>query len=173
MEGYNLLEDEVVLFKGEIVLSGAKANLMLTNHNLVVEKTVGDAESKIDVYSMNEVKFYKGKPQIIKNQNVVEIYFLKSEVEIGFEDKNKCKRFVDLALELVTDKSKFERGLSISAKKVKNTISIIDDTLEIDSVGLATNAVKSGIVGKTANVLGKGIKIVGGLVASKKKKDWT
>ena len=46
MEGYNLLEDEVVLFKGEIVLSGAKANLMLTNHNFVVEKTVDEAKSK-------------------------------------------------------------------------------------------------------------------------------
>lgn len=95
---------------------------------------------------------------------MIELYFLNEETEFTFASRNEARKFVNATLNLLTNKSTFERN----AEKVKSTISTIDNTFGIDSMGITSNVLKNGVVGKTANVLGKGIKTLGSIINKKK-----
>ena len=158
MKDYKLKEDEVVLYKGnvEIVDEGA-AQLLLTNINVVfIKKNQNQENSEIvdvETFSVKDIKIYKEKPQVIAKGKNVEIYFLTDEKEIVFTAKGELTKFVNETINLLTDKTTVERN----AEKVKNAIKIVDDTLGIDSVSVAGNAIKDGVSG----AIGKGLKQLG------------
>jgi len=117
-------------------------------------------EVSVDTYPVCEIKWYKGTPQLIKKGNLVELYLLHDEVEFEFASGNEARKFVNVSLTLLTNKTSFERN----AEKLKNTISMVDNSLGIDSVKLTGNIIKSGTIGKTTNVIGKGFKTIGKLI---------
>ena len=161
MEYYQLKSDEVVLFKGFITFANEqeKTNLILTNQNVVFITKFKDEflneNAKVEYYAVEDVKMYEGKPQIKLNKNIVEIYFLTTEKEFQFEQKSDQHKFFDEAIKLLTGKTKVQRA----AEKVKNAISIVDDTLGIDSVHVVGDAIKDGVVGKVTKGLGSISKI--------------
>lgn len=169
MKNYDLEQDEVVLYKGKISIPKQKGinELILTNYNFVLittqKKLFTKEQVEVNTYPINEIKFYKGIPQVLKKGHLIELYFLNDEVEFTFESGNECRRFVNAALNLLTNKTLFERG----AEKVKNTISIIDNSLGIDSKNIAGNALKNGVVGKTTTVIGRSIKGIANIVKKK------
>ncbi len=165
MDKYLLQADEVVLYEGQVELNGIseKVNCILTNLFLVFEikekGIFGKTKIKIEKYEIKNIKIYKDIPQVSQKGEVVEIYFIEGKKELLFDKKNNAHNFTKRLLELVTDKTKFERG----AEKVKNTISVIDDTLGISVIGTVANIVNNGIVGtigKTAKKE-KGISLIG------------
>ena len=95
---------------------------------------------------------------------MVELYFFHDEVEFLFKSGSELHRFMNAALKLLTNKTKFERG----AEKVKGAISIVDNSLGVNSVDACRNvasfAAKNNAVGKTAGIIGKGAKIIGKIV---------
>lgn len=163
MKHYNLDEDEVVLFKSTILVSENKesAEIILTNKNFVIvneKKKLSDKEkTDVKVYLVEDIKRYNGIPQIIQKKEVVELYFLHDEVEFFFHSRIDAHKFVRAALNLLTGKTTLERNV----EKVKNTISIVDNSLGIDSIDLARKAVQSGAIGKTKNVISQGAKLIG------------
>lgn len=166
MENYDLEENEVVLYKGNVLLSNQKGltQLILTNINFVLitkqKKLFGKDQVNVETYAVNEIKYYNNNPQVIKKGNLIELYFLSEEVEFTFDSRNEARRFVNATLTLLTNKSTFERN----AEKVKDTISVIDNTLGIDSMGITGNVIKNGVVGKTAGVIGKGLKTISKII---------
>ena len=169
MEHYDLEEDEVVLYKGKVSLQNQKGitELILTNINFVLitkqKKLFSKEQVSVETYAVNEIKCYNGNPQVIKKGNLIELYFLNDETEFTFDSRNEARKFVNATLTLLTNKSAFERG----AEKVKGTISTIDNTFGIDSMSITGNVIKNGVVGKTANVLGKGIKTISNIIKKK------
>ena len=166
MENYDLEENEVVLYKGNVSLTKQKGitELILTNINFVLitkhKKLFSKEQVNVETYPIEEIKYYNGVPQVIKKGRLIELYFLNDETEFSFDSRNEARKFMNAALNLLTNKTTFERG----AEKVKNTISMIDNTFGIDSVGLTTSAVKNGVVGKTTNVIGKGLKTISKII---------
>lgn len=145
MKYYNLDEDEVPLYKGKVILKNAngETNLILTNKKFVFINITKN-EQGIEVisnveYPVHEVKEYKGKYQVLKKGNVVEIYFLHNEMEFAFEKHSECQKFMNEAIKLLTGKNLFERG----AEKFFKGKECVDNSLHIDS---------SAIVKKTANL---------------------
>jgi len=169
MEHYDLEESEVVLYKGNVSLKKKKGitELVLTNINFVLitrrKRLFSKEQVNVETYPIDEIKYYKGVPQVIKKGHLIELYFLNDETEFTFESRNEARKFVSAALNLLTNKTTFERTLEKSIDKVKGTISLVDDKLGIDSVGMTKGAIKSGIIGKTTNVIGNGIKAIGHL----------
>jgi len=159
MEYYDLEENEVVLFKGEVELNNKKGltEFILTNINFVFitkqKKLFSKPQINIETYQVNELKYYNGSPQVIKKGNLIELYFLNDEIEFRFDSRNEARKCVNAILNLLTDKTTFER----TAEKVKNSISVVDKTFGIDSLKLTGDAIKGGVFGKTTNVLSKGI----------------
>jgi len=169
MKNYDLEESEVVLYKGQVSLPQTKGitEIVLTNINFVLitkrKKLFAKDLVNVETYAVNEIKYYNGNPQVIKKGNLIELYFLNEEIEFTFNSRNEARKFVNATLTLLTNKSTLER----SAEKVKNTISVIDNTLGIDSMGITGNVLGNGLVGKTAGAIGKGLKTISKIVKKK------
>ena len=170
MENYDLEKDEVVLYKGNVSLRKQKGytQLVLTNINFVLitknKKLFSKEQVNVDIYPVNEIKYYKDVPQVIRNGYNVELYLLDDEVSFEFDSKNEVRKFVNATMTLLTNKSTLERN----TKKIQDTISTINNGLGIDSVGIAKNVLKNGIVGKTTNVIGKGVKTISKIIKKEK-----
>ncbi|MBP3389888.1 MAG: hypothetical protein J6K71_01755 [Clostridia bacterium] len=190
MKDYQLKEDEVVLFKGDIELQGVKGKteLIFTNHNFVFitkhKKVFAKEETYVQIYPVSDVKIYEKKPQIrVKDLNV-EIYFLSTEKVCTFASVEDKQEFVGAVNKHLTKKSIAEKG----AKKVKDGISLFNDTFGVDIVhstgelinnvattltACATGAVGDaiqGVIRENANEAKKGILKLGKKVFSKNKK---
>lgn len=148
MEHYNLDEDEVVLYKGDVVFKEKtqSTQIILTNKNLVfidvVKKIFAHDEIETQIYPVNEIKMYEGVPQVKAKSNDVEIYLKTKELEFGFQSKNEVYKFRSAIIKLLTGKTGFERG----ADKVKDKIDVVNDTFGVDVVKSTEDVVKNGIV---------------------------
>ena len=181
MEHYQLKTDEVVLYKGnEVYYRGEnkEIELILTNYAIVaikkVKKLFKAPVVNVSIYPVGEIKRYKNLPQIKQEGGDVEVYLVDKEVAFRFVSKNNAGKFVSACLELLVEKSAFERA----ATKVKDTIAVVDDTLGIDTVGTITAGVQSGANGfLTGNTVKKGGVLRGlvgalqGAVSAQVKKD--
>lgn len=160
MENYQLKENEVVLYKGNIILNKNIWQLILTNLNLVFIDKSNEGQSNAEIYSVNEIKVYENNPQIKTRGNIVEIYLLSTEKEFEFNKKSEMHKFLDNANKLLTGKSKFQRGV----EKIKEGIDIIDNTFNVNSLQIAGDFIKNGItspIEKRLGAIGKGIKSIG------------
>ena len=169
MKHYDLKPEEVVLYKGDVSIEGKKGStqLVLTNTNLVLitkHKPLFAAEEvETEVYTLEQIKTYNGLPHFMIDGLTVELYLIPKEREATFISKSEMNKFVSTIKELFTGKTSVERG----AEKVKKSIAIVDDTLGIDSVHVAGNAIKNGTVGKTTSLIEKGIGLVGNIFKKK------
>lgn len=157
MENYNLRADEVVLYKGNVILKSKKGTteLILTNLNIVFINKYKELFSKEEVtvleYPVGSIKIYEDIPQIKVNGNTVEIYLLETEIEFNFNSKTELYKFNCAAKKLLTGQTSAER----MCKNVKNSIALIDDTLGINTVQATGDVIKNGIVGNITGAFGK------------------
>ena len=155
MKNYQLREDEVVLYKGNVTLVDKQiiAQLILTNLNIVF---ISNENEDVNVlsYPADNIKMYQGVPQIKVKGNNAEIYLLSTEIELKFDSKIELHKFDSAALKLLTGKTAAER----CADKVKTAINkgyeFADETLGIESKQMVGNAIKNGGIKKSANVVG-------------------
>ena len=170
MEHYNLDEDEVVLYKGDVVFKEKtqSTQIVLTNKNLVfinvAKKLFAHDEIETQIYPVNEIKMYEGVPQVKAQSNEVEIYLKTKELEFGFQSKNEVYKFRSAIIKLLTGKTGFERG----ADKVKDKIDVVNDTFGVDVVKSTEDVVKNGIVESIGGLFEKVGKI-GKVIFGKKK----
>lgn len=166
---YNLGETEVVLYKGDIIISGSKqtSGIILTNEKIVFVIANNDGCYE-EVYPIEDIKMYKGRPQIIIKGHNVELYLTTKVIEFSFLKKSELSKFKNIAIELLTGKTKAERG----AEKVKGAIHLIDDTLNVDIVKATGNLISTNVssfVEKVGDDTCKAIEGVGNTVNSKVK----
>lgn len=167
MEHYELKSDEVILYKNEDVYYRGETKeiqLLLTNYAIVtikkIKKLFKEAIIEVCIIPIEKVKVYKDKPQIRQEDFEVEIFLTDGEVAFEFYPKKEAHKFVVACLDLLTQKTSFER----SASKVKDTVAVVDDALGVDTVG----AVKTGVGGFFKGVVGakKGAGIAKGLLGA-------
>lgn len=157
MENYKLRADEVVLYKGDVILKNKKGTteLILTNLNIVFINKYKELLSKEEItileYPVHSIKIYEDVPQIKVNGNTVEIYLLETEIEFKFNSKTELHKFNSVAKKLLTGQTSVERV----CKNVKNSIDLIDDTLGINTVQATGDVLKNGIVGNITGAIGK------------------
>ena len=106
MKNYELLEDEVVLFRGiAVLLDGWKdkgnekdydTELLLTNHNLVLicEKTIDSATAiKSYVYPISALKVYDDAVQFKRNKQYIEAYLPTENCTLSSKMKKAQRSF--------------------------------------------------------------------------------
>jgi hypothetical protein len=163
---YSLQPDETILYERDVTIQGQErtSRLMLTNLNIVMtEYEKNSLFAKKDethtVYSVQDIKIYEDLPQVLQKGKHIRILFLFQELNLEFDSFIEANKFRMALFKLVTGKTAPAR----SAKKVKNAIEIIDDTLGKKKTGSkrsrsrsksgkandALAAVASGVVQKT------------------------
>ena len=151
MENYILKENETVLFRDEAILlqdgknskNDTRCDVLLTNLNIVIvtqSKKAFRTINKVDVYSVTDVKIYDETIQIIRRQNLVDIYLKSCEIFIEFSKEKNAKEFCDKALKLISGFSKLVRSVKKTQKAIKET----NEALGIDVGNMAKGA--AGIV---------------------------
>lgn len=156
MEFYNLKENEVVLYKGDIViLKNYSARIILTNLNIVFiqynKESIKQETAIVEIYPIEDIKIYKDIPQVKKDANNIEIYFKQTEKEFSFNSKKELNKFLEEVNKLLTGKNKIERN----AEKIKKTINLVNDTFGVDLVKSTGNMVKNGLTGTISGSLKK------------------
>ena len=148
MKEYKLQPNEVVLYDIENVeLKGSKGDtsLTLTNLNVILETTVKKLFNKkyttAECFAIDTVKIYNDAPQIKQNGCEVQMYFTGAERYVLFKTKSEAHKFTAKALELLTGKNAFFRGI----EKAKKTVAAVDEALGIDTVGIASTVVKTAV----------------------------
>ena len=157
MEKYLLKQDEVVLYKGNTAFQDTfkpkrvknyNTELCLTNLNVILttgtKKFLSKEEIDVEVYGIDTIKMYNDTPQVIKKNDIVEIYFLNQQKCLQFPNKKEGKEFVEQVIKLVSGKSKFVREVLKVKKAIENTAKAID----IDVGKIAKGATQVGL--KTA-----------------------
>lgn len=152
MEYYTLQVDESPLYKGDV---SEDLKVILTNINFVFihisKKLLLKEEAVVETIPVNEVKCYNNIPQIHQNGCVVEIYFKNIEKQLKFTSRREVYKFLNKAMELLTGQTVSERG----AKKIKNGINLVDDTLGINTVDTVKTVVKNGVLKSIFGGIGK------------------
>jgi hypothetical protein len=155
---YSLQPDETILYERDVTIQGQErtSRLMLTNLNIVMtEYEKNSLFAKKDethtVYSVQDIKIYEDLPQVLQKGKHIRILFLFQELNLEFDSFIEANKFRMALFKLVTGKTAPAR----SAKKVKNAIEIIDDTLGIDTVGTTKAVLETGVVGTLVSGTGK------------------
>lgn len=161
MDNYELKEDEVVLYKGNVTILGEqeKTQLLFTNLNIVFISKVknifsGDEKFFVDVFPTQDVKFYNNAPQIKVENSTVELYLKSGEKFFNFDKKSELHKFENTVLNFFSGKTTAERN----AQKIKSGIGLVNDTLNIDVVKMVGSSIKN--LGKgLGSTLGEGLKV--------------
>ncbi len=158
MENYVLGEDEVVLYKGNVLLpvDNVQAQLLLTNlYIAIIPNNQDENEGQIvvsDLLPCSDVKIYEGVPQVKKDKLKAEIYLKFGEREFLFENKKELNKFTDAISTLLTGKNKGRR----IAEKVNGAIGCINAAFDIDLVKSVGELIKTAVV-NSSETTGKAI----------------
>ncbi len=158
MEHYTLQPDEAVLYRGEAHVKqggkNCKADVLLTDKFFVFivkqKKFLVKEEVTVESFAIDTVKTHKEQPNVIRKGALVEIYFIGGEKFVEFPSKGEAKKFVSVALNLLTNKSTLIRGID----KTKKTVADVGDALGVDketAVGVAKLGLKAIIQKKLGN----------------------
>ena len=162
---YNLDKDENVLFKSNIKLKSMESivEFILTTQKFIFIISNGfgnNNEIIVQEIPIKEVKIYNGLPQINRKGNLVEIFMINDDIELVFKSMFEAHKFMDIVYKLITNKSKFERGVA----KVKGGVDVINETFNVDcvhSVGSVFNR-----VGRTLDTVNNTLNVVNNTLGS-------
>ncbi len=151
MEHY-LKDDEYKLYEGNAYRQGdtkvKELTIILTNLYLIVEvkqkKMFCKEEITTEKYAIDQIKIYNEQPQILTQNNQVEILFNNNtSAQMTFFGRNERNKFINTIFKLVTGKNSFER----SVNKINKSIETVDNALGIDIVDTAKNIAANGLLG--------------------------
>lgn len=144
MNQFMLEKDEFELFKGKAKLIVDKKELetdvhLTTKHVAftITTRVLLSKKTETEIHEISKVKIYNEKPQIKIQKDTVDIYFEDCERVLKFVVKKEAQKFVDEAVKFLTGKSKFVRIVETT----KGVINEVDETLNINSVGIAKTVV--------------------------------
>lgn len=156
MENFELLEDEVVLYEGEVESKSHDASLKitLTSQKIVLESERGivrKTREQVDTVALTTVKWYHDAAQIKQHGSSVEIQTTSGNYAFTFTGIIEARKFINKAIEAVTDMTLAKRV----SEKTKKAIDLVDDTLETDTRGTIKGVFSQGIKGVLWNGIGK------------------
>lgn len=149
MRNYELANDEVILYHGPVTLlpdgkpeeqklfRKEACELILTNHNVVFLTNVKQLFRKEfvqkDIFGIDMIKYYNEAPYIVREKNMIEIYFFGAEKFVMFAEKKEAKEFANKILKAASGYSKLVRIVKNIQREIRET----DKALNIDTVGIA------------------------------------
>ena len=148
MEKYQLQQDEVVIYEGDVSIPDSKGTnrVILTNYNMVIETTIRKLFKKpeivVETYPVASIKTYNNSPQIKHKGPNVKVFFTNADVDLNFQSKLAAQKFTNKAVELVSGQSLTSRG----SDKVKNMIGLVDQTFGINTVETIASVMENGVV---------------------------
>ncbi len=129
---YNLENDEIILYEGNVNFQNANKTIKftLTNKNMLFAKERGLFNKKFKIYEVipiSNIKTYKGNVQVKQKKNNITIETLDKMIDFTCPSAIEGQKIVNDILYAKTGKNIIERSNS----KIKNTLKKINDSKEI------------------------------------------
>lgn len=144
MVNYQLKNNEVILFEGNVFLENKKGNfkLLLTSERLLFEKEKGLFKKQfkvVDEILIKDIKIYKDNVQIKNNKSSVRIQTINKNVHFECDNNADAKLIVNNIINIKTGTNKIERGKN----KLKKVAKMVNDSKEIFAI---IGVIGSGII---------------------------
>ena len=174
MENYILKQDESMIYKGQVSFQDTSkpkqintynTELRLTSKNIIfitrTKKFLSKEIEDTEIYAIDTLKIYKDEAQVIRKNDIVNMYFLEHEKCVQFPNKKEAKLFVDTTLRLLSGKSKFVRNVLKAKKEIKDTGDALDIDIRNIAKTTATIGLNTAVNMSVAPKAGKMTKILG------------
>lgn len=141
---YDIGEDEVILYKGDVKYSINEKNIdakyILTSKKMIIEEK--KKKDLIDIIGLDEIKVHNDKVQC--KQNFCELYIQskRNSFSITFNNVFDAIKVWNLIVDNITGTHIIKRGL----KKAKESLDIVDETLDV--VDQAKGIMVKGLIGR-------------------------
>ena len=155
---FSLENDEVILYEGEVgfkidAKKGAtKLLLTLTSTRMIFEQVRGVFKKEkdlIDIIPLNEIKVFNGEIQCQQKNKELYIQTIGKNFFLVFLGYFQASKVSTKIINAVTGTTVAERG----SDKVKQAFDLVDDTLGLDTRGIARGFLENGVKGTIINGL--------------------
>lgn len=152
---FEIDNDEIILFEGHAGYKENKSNSVstrftLTSKRMIFEKEIGFFKTHYELYkeiSLSDIKIFNGEVQCKQQAESVFIQTQNENISLFIGGILDARKVCSSIINTLTGTTTAERG----SKKIKNAFELIDDTLGIDSRGLAGGILQNGIKGTLIN----------------------
>lgn len=156
---YQVEENEVILYEGS---AGYKKDsnktisisLVLTSKRMIFEHEKGFFKKQkelVDIINLSDIKMYNGEVQCKQKFDELVIQTNKCNFSLSFDGLIEAKKVNTKIINAVTGTTMAERG----SEKVKGAFNIVDETLGLDTRGIAKEIIENGIKGTIINGIKK------------------
>ena len=156
---YEVEDNEVILYEGSarykkdsnktIIIS-----LVLTSKRMIFEHEKGFFKKQkelVDIINLSDIKIYNGEVQCKQKSDKLVIQTNKCNFSLSFNGLIEAKKVNTKIINAVTGTTMAERG----SEKVKGAFNIVDETLGLDTRGIAKGIIENGIKGTIINGIKK------------------
>ncbi len=156
---YQIEEDEVILYEG-LVEFNVELNkplttiFTLTSKRMIFELEKGffkKTKELVDIIYLNDIKVFNGEVQCKQKLNDLVIQTSKKNFTLSFNSLFEAKKVNTKVLNAVTGTTVAERG----SNKVKGALDLVDETLGLDTRGIAKGLLENGVKGTIINGIKK------------------
>lgn len=157
MENYDLLPNEVLLYKGKAHYrfkgesKFRSCQVLLTNFSIVLQAEEKkwfsvQARTWMEEIPVEDIKCFNGEYQVVQKEGKVILYLIGREAEIRFSYE-EARKFVNELMTLLTGQTMFQRGAAKAARILTGTIGgFMDEILTGTSAavsGFSRNSAKT------------------------------
>lgn len=132
MSNYQLKNDEVILYEGQVSFKNSNVKFTLTNQNMIFEKEKGIFKKKlkvIDMIPIENIKMYKEKVQIKQKNSTIKIQATDKNIIFTCSNVLEAKKISEEIINIKTDSNILERAAKKANNLKKNLKSIAKLTL--------------------------------------------
>ena len=138
---YQIEEDEVILYEGEVRYKAesnriVKTVFTLTSKRMIFEQEKGFFKKQkelLDIICIDDIKIFNDELQCKQKLNELQIQTIKKNFSIIFDGFLEAKKVNTKILNAVTGTTIAKRG----ANKVKGALDLVDETFGIETRGIA------------------------------------
>ena len=154
---YQIEEDEVILYEGEVRYKAESNRIVKTVFTLtskIFEQEKGFFKKQkelLDIICIDDIKIFNDELQCKQKLNELQIQTIKKNFSIIFDGFLEAKKVNTKILNAVTGTTIAKRG----ANKVKGALDLVDETFGIETRGIAKGLLENGIKGTIINGIEK------------------
>ena len=146
---YEIASDEVILYEGYVGYEDNKnksvsTKFTLTSKRMIFEKKLGFLKTRYELYkeiSLSDIKIFNDEVQCKQQSDSVLIQTKNENISLYIGSILEARKVCSSIINTLTGTTTAQRG----SDKIKKAIDLVDDTLGINTRGIANGILENGI----------------------------
>lgn len=157
---FQIDEDEVILYEGSVLYEKDSSDksydvdLTLTSKKMIFEQEKGFFKKQkqlFDIVNLSDIKIFNDEVQCKQKLDELQIQTNNKAFSISFDGILEAKKVYNKIINTITGTTMAKRG----SDKVKSALDLVDETLGLDTRGVARGLLENGIKGTLINGIKK------------------